>query len=152
MKVCTKKIRPLARSTNHHYQRYLFSLYEKKLENNTLSYVYLCTLNINRAWKCLKGGTTVDIMKIDHCEGCEWEQFQDWFDDWKEMNLTVRILLLGVHSQEVTSSSNTRLFCQNVLLGSWVISFLSQRSQYSQYTIFLVRIYFAKTTNQDTFP
>ena len=30
MKVCTKKIRPLARRTNHHYQRYLFSLYEKK--------------------------------------------------------------------------------------------------------------------------
>lgn len=45
-----------------------------------------------------QGGTTVDIMKIDHCEGCEWEQFQDWFDDWKKMNLTVRILLLGVHS------------------------------------------------------
>jgi hypothetical protein len=30
MKVCTKKIRPLARSTNHHYQRYLFSVYEQK--------------------------------------------------------------------------------------------------------------------------
>jgi hypothetical protein len=103
-----------------------------------------------------QGGTTVDIMKIDHCEGCEWEQFQDWFDDWKKMNLTVRILLLGVHSQEVTSSSNTRLFCQNVLLGSWVISFLSQRSQYSQYTLFIVpRIYFAimpTPTNQNTFP
>ena len=50
-------------------------------------------LQVNRPWIEAEG-KTVDIMKIDHCEGCEWEQFHDWFDDWKEMNLTVRILLL----------------------------------------------------------
>lgn len=41
-------------------------------------------------------GKTIDIMKID-CEGCEWDQYQDWLDDWKEMNLTVRQVLIELH-------------------------------------------------------
>ena len=99
MKVCTKKIRPLARRTNHHYyQRYLFSLYEKKTGKQYVIVRLFVYPKHKQSMEMPQGGTTVDIMKIDHCEGCEWEQFQDWFDDWKKMNLTVRILLLGVHS------------------------------------------------------
>ena len=94
MKVCTKKIRPLARSTNHHYQRYLFSVYEQKTGKQYVIVRLFVYPKHKQSMEMPQGGTTVDIMKIDHCEGCEWEQFHDWFDDWKEMNLTVRILLL----------------------------------------------------------
>lgn len=45
-------------------------------------------------------GRTVDIMKID-CEGCEWDQFGEWFADWKEHNLTVRMLLIEVHQSRL---------------------------------------------------
>ena len=41
-------------------------------------------------------GKTIDIMKID-IEGSEWEQFQDWLDDWKEMGVTVRQVQIEVH-------------------------------------------------------
>jgi len=41
-------------------------------------------------------GKTVDIMKID-CEKCEWDQYLEWLEDWKEMKLTVRQLVIEVH-------------------------------------------------------
>ena len=84
--------------------------------------------------------------------GCEWEQFQDWFDDLKDMNVTVRILgCLAKKSPLLQTPDFVAKMC------CWVISFLSQRSQYSQYTLFIVpRIYLAilptPTTNQNTSP
>lgn len=41
-------------------------------------------------------GKTIDIMKID-CEGCEWEQYLEWFQDWKDAKVTVRQLLIELH-------------------------------------------------------
>ena len=35
-------------------------------------------------------------MQID-CEGCEWEQYLEWFQDWKDSKVTVRQLLIELH-------------------------------------------------------
>jgi len=42
-------------------------------------------------------GKTVDILKID-CEGCEWEQYLQWIEDFQEANVTVRQILIEVHN------------------------------------------------------
>lgn len=38
-------------------------------------------------------------MKID-CERCEYEQFQEWLEDWKETNVLVRQVMLEVHNSD----------------------------------------------------
>jgi hypothetical protein len=42
-------------------------------------------------------GKVIDILKID-CEGCEWEQYEDWIEDFKETKVTVRQILLELHN------------------------------------------------------
>lgn len=42
---------------------------------------------------------TVDLMKID-CEKCEYEQFRQWLEDWKEMDMVVRQVMLEVHNSD----------------------------------------------------
>lgn len=43
---------------------------------------------------------TIDIMKID-CESCEWEQYLEWFEDWKNAKVTVRQLLIELHGSRI---------------------------------------------------
>lgn len=41
-------------------------------------------------------GRTIDIMKID-CEGCEWDQYTQWIEDFQETRVTVRQILIELH-------------------------------------------------------
>ena len=41
-------------------------------------------------------GRTIDLLKID-CEGCEWDQYLQWIEDFKETGVTVRQILIEVH-------------------------------------------------------
>ena len=42
-------------------------------------------------------GMTIDILKID-CEGCEWDQYEDWIKDLTTAGVTVRLFLIEVHN------------------------------------------------------
>ena len=43
---------------------------------------------------------TVDLMKID-CERCEYDQFREWLQDWKDLGLVVRQVLLEIHNSDL---------------------------------------------------
>ena len=42
----------------------------------------------------------IDVMKID-CERCEYAQFRQWLEDWKETGVFVRQLMLEVHNSDM---------------------------------------------------
>eukprot|EP00557_Chaetoceros_sp_GSL56_P013123 CAMPEP_0176482958 /NCGR_PEP_ID=MMETSP0200_2-20121128/3661_1 /TAXON_ID=947934 /ORGANISM="Chaetoceros sp., Strain GSL56" /LENGTH=286 /DNA_ID=CAMNT_0017879325 /DNA_START=509 /DNA_END=1369 /DNA_ORIENTATION=+ len=41
-------------------------------------------------------GRVIDIMKID-CEGCEWQQYKEWIEDFQETKVTIRQILMELH-------------------------------------------------------
>jgi len=41
----------------------------------------------------------IDLMKID-CERCEYAQYKQWLEDWKETNVLVRQVMLEVHNSD----------------------------------------------------
>lgn len=41
-------------------------------------------------------GKIIDVMKID-CEGCEWQQYKEWIEDFREAKVVVRQVLLELH-------------------------------------------------------
>lgn len=43
---------------------------------------------------------TVDVMKID-CEKCEYKQFREWLQDWEELGMTVRQVMLEIHNSDL---------------------------------------------------
>jgi hypothetical protein len=44
-------------------------------------------------------GKTIDILKID-CEGCEYGQYLEWFQDFKDSNVIARNILVELHGTE----------------------------------------------------
>jgi len=48
---------------------------------------------------------TVDLMKID-CERCEYEQYKDWLQDWNDMGVLVRQVMLEVHNSDMPGVDN----------------------------------------------
>lgn len=46
------------------------------------------------------GGETIDLMKID-CEKCEYRQFREWLEDWKEMKVLVRQVMIEIHNSDM---------------------------------------------------
>lgn len=42
---------------------------------------------------------TIDLMKID-CERCEYEQYRQWFQDWDELGMTIRQVMLEIHNSD----------------------------------------------------
>jgi len=43
---------------------------------------------------------TIDLMKID-CERCEYDQYQQWLKDWKELGMTVRQVMIELHNSDM---------------------------------------------------
>lgn len=43
---------------------------------------------------------TIDLMKID-CERCEYAQYRDWLQDWNDMGVLVRQVMLEVHNSDM---------------------------------------------------
>jgi len=43
---------------------------------------------------------TIDLMKID-CERCEYAQFRQWLQDWKDTGVTVRQVMLEIHNSDL---------------------------------------------------
>jgi len=41
----------------------------------------------------------IDLMKID-CERCEYAQYKQWLEDWKETNVLVRQVMLEIHNSD----------------------------------------------------
>eukprot|EP00536_Pseudo-nitzschia_multiseries_P018461 jgi/Psemu1/55717/gm1.55717_g len=44
--------------------------------------------------------STIDVVKID-CERCEYEQYEQWLEDWKETGVTVRQILIEIHNSDL---------------------------------------------------
>lgn len=47
----------------------------------------------------------IDVMKID-CERCEYAQFQEWLEDWKQTGVLVRQVLMEVHNSDMPGVVN----------------------------------------------
>lgn len=41
----------------------------------------------------------IDVMKID-CERCEYSQYKQWFEDWDELGMTIRQIMIEIHNSK----------------------------------------------------
>lgn len=61
-------------------------------------------------------GEEIDILKID-CEGCEYESFRKWIEDWKATGVTIRQFLIELHGTHMTFPEDTEFYLEMQKLG-----------------------------------